>query len=156
MSTPEPAEQHRPNSHARAFATAQRAFANGWIDIDDLDRRLAIIADAPDEETAERAVADLDTVDRRLARQESREVESVAEPREANPAKRSGRIAANVVFGVLLFAFAINLIVWGTVSLATEPQYFWPVWMLIPVGIVGAGWVGARIAFRDNHNPENR
>lgn len=123
-----------PPTRGSAFDTAQRAFANGWIDLEDLDQRLALIAHAPDEETTQQAVTDLKSMDKRVTRQPE------AAPRQRLPertpagkrARKGGRTAADVVFGTLLLAFVSNLLVWGIIAVTEGSQYFWPVWMMIP------------------------
>lgn len=79
-------------------------------------------------------MADLKSVDKRVARQPE------AAPRQRLPertpagklARKGGRTAADVVFGTLLLAFVSNLLVWGIIVVTEGPQYFWPVWMMIP------------------------
>lgn len=135
--------------HEVAFSTAQRAFANGWIDLDELDRRLAAIAEAPDALAADAVVSDLANVEKRIARRQGTvpTVPVSAQPR--SPARKVGRVAVDVVFGLVVFATAVNLIVWATVALANGGFYFWPVWMLIPLGVVGGIWALVRHLLRD-------
>lgn len=154
MSPQEPAGQSQPPPSDRtAFKLAQQAFANGWIDIADLDRRLELIANAPDEDTANQVVADLDSVHNRVARR----TEPAPEPAPEKPAAEDGdnagwRLAGDVVFGAVLLAFVINLLVWGIIALTEGPQYFWPVWMLIPLTVVGGGWAMLRWRLRKDRD----
>lgn len=116
MNSPAPAEQNRPPVTGNAFNTAQLVFANGWIDIEDLDRVCHPIANAPDEATAEQVVADLASVDKRVARQADSSAQGNPKKPTSSSARRSrkaGRLAADLVFGLLLLAFAINLLALG-------------------------------------------
>lgn len=149
MSPQDPAEQSQPSrSDHTAFKIAQQAFANGWIDIADLDRRLELIANAPDEDTARQAVTDLDSVHHRVARRSEPLPKSTASKR----ANDGWRLAGNVVFGAVLLAVVINLLVWGIIAVTAGPQYFWPVWMLIPLTIVGGGWAMLRWSLRGDRD----
>lgn len=153
MNSPAPAEQNRPPVTGNAFNTAQLVFANGWIDIEDLDRVCHPIANAPDEATAEQVVADLASVDKRVARQADSSAQGNPKKPTSSSARRSrkaGRLAADLVFGLLLLAFAINLLAWGIITVMEGPQYFWPVWMLLPLTIVGVGWGVTRWNFRED------
>lgn len=154
MSPQEPVEQNQPSTPDRtAFKLAQQAFANGWIDLADLDRRLELIANAPDEETAHQAVADLDSVPNRVARRaEPAPDPAPKRPAATNRANDGWRLAGDVVFGAVLLAFVINLLVWGIIALTKGPQYFWPMWMLIPLTVVGGGWAMLRWSLRKDRD----
>lgn len=133
-----------PIRHQQAFDQAQRAFANGWIDMPDLDRRLAVIANARTHEQAQAAVADLADVERRIVR-----TQPPSPARDQVPAKKMLRIAADSVFLLMAVAFAINLIIWGVVALNNGGQYFWPVWLLIPLGVTAIPAVLVRMLGRE-------
>lgn len=151
VSTPQTGAGRPEPPSGRAFDTAQRAFANGWIDLDDLDRRLSLIADAPDAAAADQAVADLTTVENRVARRPADQPQTPA-PSGSARARKAGRIAVDLVFGLLLLAFVINLLVWGIIAVTDAPRYFWPVWMLIPLTVVGVGWGVVRWSLREERD----
>lgn len=124
-----------PVRHQQAFEQAQRAFANGWIDMEDLDRRLAAIARAGTDVEAQAAVADLADVERRV----------IAKQAPAPVPKQNLAVrASDAVFATMIAVLAINVLIWGVIALAAEPPYFWPVWLLIPVGITGVQALLAR------------
>ncbi|MGP6173170.1 hypothetical protein [Corynebacterium sp. A21] len=142
MSDPQPT---RPT----AFATAQNAFANGWIDLADLDRRLAAIAEAPDEDTAQEVVADLSEVGRRvqLHQGSTPSMPLPAPARHHTGAGEVSRKASGVPFFMVATATVISLVVWSIIAITNGPQDFWPIWMLIPLTATGAIWIGGRFIF---------
>lgn len=131
-----------PEHRQVAFDQAQRAFANGWIDMDDLDRRLALIAGAETDEQAQAAVSDLGIVEKRL----------LAHREFDTPATETGRSEvvrnADRVFLVMAAVLALNVLIWGVIALAGTAPYFWPVWLLIPLGATGLMALLARLRER--------
>lgn len=129
--------------HQQAFQQAQRAFANGWIDMEDLDRRLAAIARAGTDAEAQAAVADLMDVEKRVVAKQA------ATPAPA-PKKKTNLVVrgSDAVFATMIAVMAVNILIWGVIALADEPPYFWPVWLLIPLGITGIQALLARTTTR--------
>lgn len=130
-----------PAPHQQAFQQAQRAFANGWIDMEDLDRRLAAIARAGTDAEARAVVADLSDVEKRVV---AKQAPAPTPARKQNLVVRG----SDAVFATMVAVMAINILIWGVIALADEPTYFWPVWLLIPLGITGIQAVLARTMTR--------
>ncbi len=131
------------NPQEYATALANEAFNNGWINLDDLDRRLAAIANAQSPETALAVVRDLETPHQRSLVQQS--VES-AEARR----RRRLRFAMKIPLYFSLLALVLNVIIWVLVGISTTDfPYFWPMWLLIPVVACGAIAYGGELYFKE-------
>lgn len=64
-------------------------------------------------------------------------------PLTAHPAVRHMPVALKVLWIVWTSVVAINLTVWLLVSLGNgEPDYFWPMWLLVPGAVLGVVTVG--------------
>ncbi|MDO4762273.1 MAG: hypothetical protein Q4A31_10170 [Corynebacterium sp.] len=126
MGETQPSTSHF-DGHSRATATAKEAFSNGWISLDELDKLLANINQAPTPERAFNIVAPLNTIERRVHH-------------TAGTTTNSGnalRVAATILFYLCLLAFLINVLIWVIIAITNEALYFWPIWLSIPLFITG-------------------
>ncbi|MDO4686908.1 MAG: hypothetical protein Q4A92_10210 [Corynebacterium sp.] len=129
--------------HAAATKLAQTAFANGWIDVDDLDRRLEGIANARTPLAARAFVVDLEEPAALI--REKEEERSKAASRKANMIQ-----ICSLPFYVAVSLFAVCTMVWGIVAMSEGLHYFWPVWVLLPVVITYALRFTAKRVYGDD------
>lgn len=123
----------------RVVAQLNTAFAEGRLDVGELDERVAAAYAAKTMGELKPLTVDLPaagTVERRTA---------------SVPARASGgevahedqRAQARRALAGISGVFLLNVIIWGVISLARgEVLYFWPVWILIPVGITAMRAIG--------------
>lgn len=109
----------------------QRAFANGWIDVNELDRRLAVIAQADSPAVARSSVADLVELHQRVEA-------SLAPKQAADKKKKLAQVGMSVPFYVMSLATAVCVLIWGLVAITSAPTVFWPIWLTIPLVITYA------------------
>lgn len=131
------------NPQEYATTLANEAFTNGWINLEDLDRRLAAIANAQSPGTALAVVSDLETPHQRSLVQKSM---------ESADARRRHRLrfAMKIPLYLSLLALVLNVIIWALVGVSTmDFPYFWPMWLLIPVAVCGAIAYGGQLYFKE-------
>jgi hypothetical protein len=117
--------------------TAKRlgqALAQGYLELDEYDRRVQQAFQTHTVEELKQLVADL-PLDR---------------IRRADPRRRAARIAAarlgvRIHASAFLAMAAIVLTVWAAVAMTTGAAYFWPIWPILGAGI---GLVGHALAVR--------
>lgn len=57
----------------------------------------------------------------------------------AVPARRGMPTALRVLWTIWASVVAVNLVVWLLVSIGNgDPEYFWPMWLLVPGAVLGA------------------
>lgn len=103
------------NGRQTAFNTAHNAFANGWIDLEDLQARVARLEP----------------------------VQALAP--EKDPSKKTGADTGTAFWtmgGVLALNILIWAIISVT---SGEDIYFWPVWLLIPTSITAVPYIAAMV-----------
>lgn len=113
-------------TYADATAMAQTAFENGWIDVDDLDRRLAGIASASSPLAARAFIADLEEPLSRVRQ---------AQQRQSLESQRNKKkiVAMSIPFYATTAVLALCVVIWSLVALSAGLHYFWPMWLLIPM-----------------------
>ncbi|ORA08309.1 DUF1707 domain-containing protein [Mycobacterium arosiense] len=101
-----------------------QAFAQGYLQVDEYDRRLQTVFQTHTAQELHELLADL-PLDR---------------IRRHDPRRRAARVAAarrgvRAHLAVYLTMVAIVLTVWAAVALTTEASYFWPIWPILGAGI---------------------
>lgn len=132
MSVPQPVPESQSardlTAHAEATKIVQTAFANGWIDVNDLDRRLEGIANAGTPLAARAFIVDLEEP-MSLIRAKEQQKEMAAS---------HNKVMVHVwstPFYVTASSFVICAMIWSIVAMSEGFHYFWPVWVLLPVVI---------------------
>jgi Domain of unknown function (DUF1707) len=152
MSGPTPDHDHLRIGNAdreRVVRQLNDAFAEGRLDVHELDERVAAAYAAKTFADLRPLTADLPLGTPPAPRWPGEPSRPPAPAQAADVAPRAaGRPPA--AYRPFLGIFAINVVIWGVVSLANgHLTYFWPVWLLIPLGIaavahvVGGGTRGA-------------
>lgn len=118
----------------QVVARLNAAFAEGRLDVNELDERLKATYGAKTRGELRPLTVDLPE-------------DSARRPLPATPARRGTEPAPaghrgvpteiRVLFGVWLTAVLVNLVIWAAVSIGDrDPAYFWPIWVAGPWGIV--------------------
>lgn len=120
------------------------AHGEGRLTQDELMSRVEAAYDARSYHQLDRLIADL-PVNRTAAPRPSRVAPAVA-PVRRGLGRRMARVALTVSWWIYSVALAINLTVWMLVSASNGgPEYFWPMWVAVPWGLViGAGELAYR------------
>lgn len=130
------------NPHDYATNLANEAFTNGWINLEELDRRLAAIAQAQSPATALAVVSDLEAPYERLLAQKNPE-------NEEERRRRRLLFVTKVPLYASLLALVLNVLIWVLVCVSESTlEYFWPMWLLIPVVICGGIAYGGELYFK--------
>lgn len=113
----------------QVVARLNTAFAEGRLDVGELDERVAAAYAAKTLGELVPLTADLPAPHRAAPGTPARR-EAAAVPARA---EASGRW---VPVGAMVGVFLINVLIWGVIALAgSDAPYFWPVWLLIPLGL---------------------
>ena len=97
-----------------------QALAQGYLPIDEYDRRLQAVFRAQTSDELREFVADL-PLDRIRRHDPRRHAARVA----------AARLAVRIHLGAYLAMAAIVLAVWAVVAMTTDATYFWPIWPLL-------------------------
>jgi hypothetical protein len=123
----------------RVVAHLNGAFAEGRLDVHELDERVAAAYAAKTIGQLRPLTADLPI----SAAPAPRPAPPPARPAPAEPEPVSDRQGRRAAVAGALGLFLVNVLVWAAVSLGTrEWVYFWPVWTAIPLVFAVANLVG--------------
>ena len=143
MSTPSPMEQPdgfpMPMGYAEATRVVQNAFEGGRIDVNELDRRLAVIAQSSSEADAWESVRDL--------RNES--LNNTQQSKKRNSVNWV-ELGMSIPWYVACVATLVCVVIWGLVAVMSSPTVFWPLWMSIPLIVTYAVHFAGKRFFGDN------
>ncbi|OBF12214.1 hypothetical protein A5730_04895 [Mycobacterium sp. ACS4054] len=108
----------------RAATRLGQALAQGYLELDEYDRRVRAVFAAQTTGELREHLADL----------------PLERIRRADPRRRAARIAAarrgvRIHLGAYLAMTVIVLTVWAAVAATTDATYFWPVWPILGAGI---------------------
>lgn len=124
----------------RIAGVLRDAHAEGRLSQDELLERLDSTYTSRTYRDLDRVVADLPIArpQRAVARLQQRPI-SAAPPAQRpvrQKMRRAARISLNTGWWVWGTAVSINLLIWFIVSIASGVQYFWPIWVAGPWGMV--------------------
>ena len=143
MSTPGPMEQSGgfpvPIGYAEATQVAQNAFEGGLIDIGELDRRLAVIAQSSSEADAWESVRDLP----------SESLNNTQQSKKRNSVNWV-ELGMSIPWYVACVATLVCVVIWGLVAVISSPTVFWPLWMSIPLIVTYAVHFAGKRFFGNN------
>lgn len=124
-----------PPSQIEALSLLQNAVGDGRIDLDEFDRRSAMLVES-DPASTSAALAGLEQM-----------APGVVAKRDAPsaPVQRSGRrggLSARDIYraelkfevGLWFTVSLVVLVIWGIVAFTASPTYFWPAWVIGPWG----------------------
>lgn len=149
-----PPEQFRASDVERKIVEQRlnRAHADGQLNLDELDARLAAVWQAKTRGDLAVLTMDLPTVPNLLASLASAQVEPVPQP--APPVRRrgGGRTAMRVLTTIWASISALNFVIWLLVSITgLHIQYPWFIWVAGPSGVVlGVIWLSMNGARRND------
>ena len=129
-------------SYQEATEVAHRAFRAGWIDLAELDQRLADISRAHSGAAALQSVTDLRDVERRL----NRGMDSQA----VTNRNKWIRLGLRTPFHFVVLATVVNVMIWAILYVNDTELPFWPVWLTIPLVVTFALYFAAGRVFGDN------
>jgi hypothetical protein len=123
----------------KVVARLNTAFAEGRLDVTELDERVAAAYGAKTLGELVPLTADLP------AEQPYRPGPGAAPARrERTPARtRRGDDHRWVPVGAMVGVFLLNVLIWAAIAITSDDgPYFWPVWLLIPVFVTAMGALG--------------
>jgi hypothetical protein len=132
----------------RVVAQLNSAFAEGRLDVAELDERVAQAYAARTMGDLVPLTADLPAAGGAPARRAA----DVPAPSRPAATERHGRGEANrwAPVGGALGLFLVNVLIWAAVSVGTHNLiYFWPIWTAIPLVFAVAGTLGSSGRRRD-------
>jgi hypothetical protein len=118
----------------RVVAQLQSAFAEGRLDVGELDERIAAAYAAKTLGELAPLTADLPS-----SRSPARPAAGVPAPR--TPGQEIDHHSRRAAIGGALGLFLVNVLIWAVISIGTRDAiYFWPIWTAIPLvfAVVGA------------------
>ena len=122
----------------RVVAQLNSAFAEGRLDVGELDERVAAAYRA-------KTLGELRPLTADLPEGRSPAPRQAAQPAPATPAQEIEHAAPRAAVVGALGLFLVNVLIWAAVSIGTGQWiYFWPVWTAIPLVFALAGLAGAR------------
>ena len=139
MSEPVGPESLRAGNADRERVVAQLngAFAEGRLDVRELDERVAAAYAAKTLGELAPLTADLPTARSPAPR-------AAATPVRPAPDREIERTASRAAVGGALGLFLVNVLIWVAVSVGTgNAIYFWPIWTAIPLVFAVAAAIGS-------------
>jgi len=137
----------------RIAGVLRDAHAEGRLSQDELLERLDSTYTARTYRELDRLVADLPVArpQSAVARLQRRPVSASppARPTVRQKARQAARSSLNVGWWVWGTAVSINLLIWFIISIAGGLQYFWPIWVAGPWGLV---LLAGELAYRRGDN----
>jgi Domain of unknown function (DUF1707) len=117
----------------RVVAQLNEAFAEGRLEVGELDERVSKAYAAKTMGELKPLTVDLPPAGTVARRSPSPVPEAVA---GRGVARRGDRADARMAVAGMTGIFVLNVVIWGVISLAGRHViYFWPVWILIPLGL---------------------
>lgn len=121
---PQPTPRAGDRDRERAATRLGQALAQGYLELDEYDRRVRAVFAAQTTGELREHLADL----------------PLERIRRADPRRRAARIAAarrgmRIHLGAYLAMTVIVLTVWAAVAATTDATYFWPIWPILGAGI---------------------
>jgi hypothetical protein len=137
----------------RVVAQLNAAFAEGRLDVAELDERVAAAYAAKTLGELVPLTADL-PVGQQAGRSAAPVARAYRVPAPAGAPSPAVRWAP--VTGALGL-FLVNVVIWGAISLGTgELIYFWPIWTAIPLALALVGMIAGAGDARDRRNRDRR
>jgi DUF1707 SHOCT-like domain len=129
----------------RVVAQLNAAFAEGRLDVAELDERVAAAYAAKTLGELVPLTADLPVGQQKAPAR--RENHAPARPTAPGPAVRWAPVTG------ALGLFLVNVLIWGIISISTGSLiYFWPIWTAIPFALALIGMIAGAGDARDRRN----
>ncbi len=149
-----PPEQFRASDVERKIVEQRlnRAHADGQLNLDELDARLAAVWQAKTRSDLAVLTMDLPVVPNQSVPPVSAQVEPVTQPAPRVRRRSGGRTAMRVLTTIWASISALNFVIWLLVSITDlHIQYPWFVWVAGPSGVVlGVIWLSMNGARRND------
>ena len=131
----------------KVVAQLNAAFAEGRLDVTELDERVSAAYAAKTLGELVPLTADLPGGQQKAAAPARREDRPPARPNAPGPAVRWAPVTG------ALGLFLVNVLIWGIISVSTGNLiYFWPIWTAIPLALALIGMVAGSGDARDRRN----